>query len=327
MPMPHTRLLRATLLATSLLGAAGTSAIAQEASPSEPPPPQPSIQILPAPQPTPAGTPDATPDAMGEGLAEPGMQAPTLADAVEQAAATPAFGPAAASASSPYGSLADIQACPYKQIRAAYDEAVTGKDVLDTLAVEREILILCDERNTLVAKLLEGEQRLTGLLQPDPAPPVTVTGSTIAAPMPAPDPLDRLGADPSQTAKASASPTIQADTPQNAAVPAVLDNATSPPAQCEPLYATRYVSPGSAETGISAQAGITDTVTGTNLTIKVGDILTGGYVVESIAQAGVTLSRNDQRLPLPGFTAATEAEGFYAETPATNAPASPEETP
>jgi RNA polymerase sigma factor (sigma-70 family) len=78
---------------------------------------------------------------MSEGLAEPGLQAPTLADAVEQAAATPAFGPAAASASSPYGSLADIQACPYKQIRAAYDEAVTGKDVLDTLTErEREVL-------------------------------------------------------------------------------------------------------------------------------------------------------------------------------------------
>ena len=313
--MPHTRLLRATLLATSLLGAAGTSAGAQEASPPEPPPQQPSIQILPAPEPAPTGRPDAA----GEGPTGPAMGAPTLPDAVEQASATPAFRPTTAATPSPYGTLADIQACPYKQIRAAYDEAVTGKDVLDTLAVEREILILCDERNTLVAKLLEGEDRLADLLTPDTAPTVAVTGS-IEECTSTTVPLDRLNVSPDQATETAASSSTDEDQAEAAADPQLAQSAisaTAPPApaQCEPLYATRYVSPGSAEAGSTAQAGITDTTSGTDLTVKVGDILTGGYVVKTITNSGVTLSRDNQILPLPGFDAPSEAEGFYAAAP------------
>lgn len=108
-----------------------------------------------------------------------------------------ALGPATAGAGqiSPgtaagYGALSEIQSCPYRQIRAAYDEAVSGKDVLDTLAVEREILVLCEERNSLVATLLAGEEelaRLLGRVEPEvgssAAPQgLSVSGTRSAAP-------------------------------------------------------------------------------------------------------------------------------------------------
>lgn len=313
-------LLRAALLSTSIFTTLPSAAAAQDVAAPTLPSPTPSIQIMPAPVPASELPTTAITDAAAvptDGPSTNEAETPSAAESTTSLAVSPAFGATPPAAASPFGSLADIQACPYKQIRAAYDEAVTGKDVLDTLAVEREILILCDERNTLVAKLLEGESSLADLLTPDTAPTVAVTGSVAPNTSTAAAQLDRLNTSPDQpAATATPDPAAEGSTSPEPVQPAPVEAALAqPPApgQCEPLYATRYVSPGSAETGATAQAGITDTASGTNLTIKVGDMLTGGYVVESITKSGVTLMRNNLSLPLPGFAAETEAEGFYVQ--------------
>ncbi|MCZ8056643.1 MAG: hypothetical protein O9329_18255 [Microcystis sp. LE19-12.2C] len=322
--MSTIRLLRLALLSTTLLTAAPAATLGQQTGSDAPaePPAQGSIRVLPPP--ATAGA-SATVD--------------TAAPDVPLAAA---FGSNAEAASSQFGEIADIQACPYKQIRAAYDEAVSGKDTLDTLAVEREILILCEERNALVAKLLAGEKDLAALLAPeapqqlslgaagDGAAPSPQTNGAAGAANEGADPMGRLTSRPptppsGQSAQSGSAQSGAAQSGEGllANPPASLKSeaTTSTAGQCAPAYATRYVSPGNAETGAIAVAGLIETTSRTDLLVKVGDALPGGYAVARITAEGVTLSRGGEAVILPRMSPIREAEGFYVKgTAGTAAP-------
>lgn len=308
--MSTIRLLRLALLSTTLLTAAPAATLGQQTGSDAPaePPAQGSIRVLPPP--ATAGA-SATVD--------------TAAPDVPLAAA---FGSNAEAASSQFGEIADIQACPYKQIRAAYDEAVSGKDTLDTLAVEREILILCEERNALVAKLLAGEKDLAALLAPEAPPertanagdPVSATGDAGTAANQSTDPMGRLTSRPETSPSEPSAETVEGLL-ANSPTPLPADGNTSTAGQCAPAYATRYISPGNAETGALAVAGLIETTSRTDLLVKVGDALPGGYAVARIAAEGVTLSRGGEAVILPRMSPIREAEGFYVKgTAGTAAP-------
>ena len=311
--MPKTEFLRIALITTALFSTLPTIPFAQETGVAAPEQPATGlgaeqntgpIKILPRPEPV---TVDAT-----EGLAQPTSDASLM----------PAFGTAEETDASDFGQIDDIRACPYKQIRAAYDEAVTGKDTLDTLAVEREILILCEERNGLVAKLLEGEKELQALLAPQPpetlageasATPVDLAANTGTAAVPSEagdDPLARLTSppdtdpqDPSATASDGRPEAMATVEPQTAGI--------SAGGQCSPTYVTRYVSTGAADTGVPAVAGLTETTSKTDLIVKVGDALAGGYEVTRITSEGVRLARSGEEMTLPRLSPTAEAEGFF----------------
>ena len=306
--MSTIRLLRLALLSSTLLTAAPAATLGQQTGSDAPaqPPAQGSIRVLPAPATADTAPPDVP--------------------------LTAAFGSNAEAASSQFGEIADIQACPYKQIRAAYDEAVSGKDTLDTLAVEREILILCEERNALVAKLLAGEKDLAALLAPeapqqlslgaagDGAAPSPQTNGAAGAANEGADPMGRLTSRPETSPSEPSAETIEGLL-ANSPTPLPADGNTSTAGQCAPAYATRYVSPGNAETGALAVAGLIETTSRTDLLVKVGDALPGGYAVVRITAEGVTLSRGGEAVILPRMSPIREAEGFYVKgTAGTAAP-------
>ena len=79
--------------------------------------------------------------------------------------------------------------CARDLLRTRLATAVEGKDVLAALAIESELLTLCNKRQELVAQVLENEERLAGLQPGEPVIDETVITAVFEAPeAPADDP-------------------------------------------------------------------------------------------------------------------------------------------
>ena len=155
------------------------------------------------------------------------------------------------------------EGCPRALLRRLLAGAAGEADALSALAIEREILTLCRERQEIVTALFETEARLRELREatgaPEPEPPVSAAGSA-----PAP------GAEPPREAPAVL---IAEPSPLRAALAAAADK--------EALPSPRYAWFSIIGTEGALRAGVTD---GAQLWfVREGDSLPGAGTVAAIA--------------------------------------------
>ena len=170
------------------------------------------------------------------------------------------------------------EGCPRAVLRRLLAGAVDEAGALSALAIERELLALCRERQEIVTGLFETEARLRALRAPAaaaPSPARADTAAAVAAPAtaaPAP-------------ARAAAAPASSPPSPLRAA----LAGAEEAPVDAEPAT-PRYGWFSIIGTAGALRAGVTD---GSGVWfVREGDALPGGGTVAAIAgrPPGVRLS-------------------------------------
>ena len=104
------------------------------------------------------------------------------------------------------------EACPRALLRRLLAGAVDAADALTALAIEREALTLCRERQEIVAGLFETEARLRELRAPID-PPAPAVAETVAPETPAPVPAAPAPASPLRETLAGAAEAAKEDGP------------------------------------------------------------------------------------------------------------------
>jgi hypothetical protein len=217
--------------------------------------------------------------------------------------------------------LADIEACPFAQLKKAYDAAMTGADTLDVFAIDKEILTVCNERSKILVGIVKQDRELGKLLAP--AAPVGAT-ATATSDHAATKLAAAADAAPAGQDAPAMSATITASAPAAGLQPAghkpVAQSATasaSAPApavaECTTPYAT-YALVAPTGSTLPTTGGVVNEATGALYTVKAGDPLPGGYTVKTVSASGVTLLHGGTTWLLPANTKSfpVPAEGFYA---------------
>ena len=166
------------------------------------------------------------------------------------------------------------EGCPRAVLRRLLAGAVDEAGALSALAIERELLALCRERQEIVTGLFETEARLRALRAPAEAPPSTARPA-VAAPA-------------SVAAAVTRAPAAPASPPPSP-LRAALAGTEQAPVEAEPAW-PRYGWFSIIGTAGALRAGITD---GSGVWfVREGDALPGGGTVAAIAgrPPGVRLS-------------------------------------
>ena len=202
-------------------------------------------------------------------------------------------GIAAWTASSPTNAFAEgdsVDGCPRVALREMIASAADHGDVGDVAAIELEVLRLCNERQKLIVRIVEGEERLAelrGAKRPgsDVAALKQVVSGTVD-PLPLPAKVSFVAGAPNPV-----EPTASHASARPTAVPRFVEEKVAVP---EFRWTTVYGSAGNWVAGVTDGAKV--------WYVRAGDMLPAGIRVVRVRERppGVRVSRNGEDWQIPG---------------------------